>query len=95
MTVEAKPERFQLRRTKGWRLPENTVSVARPGKWGNPYNVADHGRDLAVRNYRRRLESLRAIGALDLTELRGKNLACWCKLDEACHADVLLQLANA
>jgi hypothetical protein len=29
-----------------------------------------------------------------LHELRGKNLACWCKLDEACHADVLLRLAN-
>ena len=27
-------------------------------------------------------------------ELRGKNLACWCPLDQACHADVLLELAN-
>lgn len=26
--------------------------------------------------------------------LRGKNLACFCKLDEPCHADVLLELAN-
>jgi hypothetical protein len=31
---------------------------------------------------------------LDLTELRGKNLACWCPLDQPCHADVLLELAN-
>lgn len=29
------------------------------------------------------------------TELRGKNLACWCHLDRPCHADVLLELANA
>ncbi len=28
-------------------------------------------------------------------ELRGKNLACWCRLDQPCHADVLLELANA
>lgn len=28
------------------------------------------------------------------TELRGKDLACWCKQDEPCHADVLLELAN-
>lgn len=28
-------------------------------------------------------------------ELRGKNLACWCHLDQPCHADVLLELANA
>lgn len=27
--------------------------------------------------------------------LRGLNLACWCKLGEPCHADVLLALANA
>lgn len=29
-----------------------------------------------------------------LHELRGKNLACWCRLDDPCHADVLLELAN-
>ena len=27
-------------------------------------------------------------------ELRGRDLACWCKLGEPCHADVLLELAN-
>lgn len=27
--------------------------------------------------------------------LRGKDLACWCPLDQPCHADVLLQLANS
>ncbi|WP_291655946.1 DUF4326 domain-containing protein [Bosea sp. (in: a-proteobacteria)] len=27
--------------------------------------------------------------------LRGKNLACWCKVGAPCHADVLLELANA
>lgn len=26
--------------------------------------------------------------------LRGKDLACWCRLDQPCHADVLLELAN-
>lgn len=26
--------------------------------------------------------------------LRGKNLACWCKPGEHCHADVLLEIAN-
>lgn len=30
-----------------------------------------------------------------LPKLRGKNLACWCPLDQPCHADVLLELANA
>lgn len=27
-------------------------------------------------------------------DLRGKNLACWCKPDAPCHADVLLEIAN-
>ncbi len=27
-------------------------------------------------------------------ELRGHDLACWCRLDEPCHADVLLRIAN-
>ena len=27
--------------------------------------------------------------------LRGLNLACWCPLDQACHADVLLEVANS
>lgn len=27
--------------------------------------------------------------------LRGKNLACWCPLDQPCHADVLLEIANS
>ena len=30
----------------------------------------------------------------ELAHLRGKNLACWCKPGEPCHADVLLDLAN-
>lgn len=29
------------------------------------------------------------------TELAGKDLACWCPLDQPCHADVLLEVANA
>lgn len=48
----------------------------------------------AVESYRdmprtqRRIDEIR--GAL-----RGKNLACWCPLDQPCHADVLLEIANA
>lgn len=30
----------------------------------------------------------------DISVLRGKSLACWCKPGEPCHADVLLELAN-
>ena len=35
-----------------------------------------------------------ALAAEIRTELAGKDLACWCPLDQPCHADVLLELAN-
>lgn len=35
------PERIQLRRTKGWRLPLNAKHVGRPSRWGNPLRVVD------------------------------------------------------
>lgn len=31
---------------------------------------------------------------LDVTQLTGRDLACWCPLDQPCHADVLLEIAN-
>lgn len=37
----------------------------------------------------------RVAPTLDLSPLQGKNLACWCKPGAPCHADVLLELANA
>jgi hypothetical protein len=138
----SEPRRVQLRRTKGWRKPDNTVVVARPSRWGNQYafgtirglrNLADrytfpdpnaivvmrygrHGhydgtmyggyqsldeaRYAAIDLFRRSL--LAAFADVDggltrdyyLGELRGKNLGCWCPLDQPCHADVLLGLAN-
>lgn len=33
------PVRVQLSRKKGWMMPPNTVSVARPGPWGNPFKI--------------------------------------------------------
>jgi hypothetical protein len=38
-----KPIRIQRKRTKGWRMPENTVYVGRPTKWGNPFRVMEVG----------------------------------------------------
>lgn len=32
---------------------------------------------------------------LPVQQLRGKDLACWCPLDQPCHADVLLEIANS
>jgi hypothetical protein len=113
------PIRVQLSRRKGWRMPENTVSVARPTRWGNPYAVGQPFRKAGASTFyvtdnamAATLFRRAATGKLSADvmyndpqawglyvdrakrELRGKNLACWCALDEPCHADVLLEIAN-
>ena len=70
-------------------MPPDTVSVARPHKWHNPYKVKEYGRERAIALFRQ------WVADKDVSELRGKNLACYCGLEQACHADVLLELANA
>lgn len=97
------PERIQLRRTKGWRKPEGAIVVARPTKWGNPYRI---GEDDQAGNPRTAEEAVRLFRySIDYwwgpeyaervrAELAGRDLACWCPLDQPCHADVLLEVAN-
>ena len=34
------PSRIQRRRVKGWKMPPDTVSVTRPGRFGNPFTPA-------------------------------------------------------
>ena len=36
------PARGQRKRMKGWRKPPGAVCVTRPGRWGNPWEVATH-----------------------------------------------------
>lgn len=125
------PRRIQRQRTKGWKMPANTIYVGRPTRFGNPFLThADErdghgektGRRIEIRSaeeavslYRKWLGKAmrsaefdrkadinsymlyfdRKIICEEIATLRGKNLACWCPLDQPCHADVLLELANA
>lgn len=86
------------------------VVVARPGPWGNPFVVGRHGdAAYCVDLYRALLAGLMRVGrdpdieALSQVrdhvdrhgnELRGKNLACWCRPVAPCHGDVLLEIVN-
>lgn len=89
------PKRIQRKRTKGWRMPEGAVYVGRPTAWGNRFRI-DEGfsRESVIREYREFLNSDWAIIATIQARLRGKDLTCWCPLDQPCHADVLLEIAN-
>ena len=113
------PHRVQRRRTKGYRLPPNTVYVGQGTKWRNPWEVTPHedGRATvtdpisctafesvpaaaahAAGSFRWQLLNHPNVLGFTETEARaelaGKNLACSCPLDQPCHADVLLEIAN-
>jgi hypothetical protein len=115
------PKRIQRKRTKGWKMPPNTIYVGRGSKWGNPFKIYkdkmnspllpygwriyDKGQPLrffsesgaiqqSINQYKKWLKKKIKSGELNISELRGKNLACWCALDKPCHADVLLKIAN-
>lgn len=153
------PERIQLKRTRGFRLPPNTVIVARPSEWGNPFRYRDESSGLVrfgpkhqerfgrewdfegrisgdgnhhdmwfsaddiVETYVRWATRAEIVELYRLTlteptpgmrmawpsakgrflkvtpedvrrDLVGKNLACWCRPSDPCHADVLLEIAN-
>ena len=92
-----RPHRVQFRRTKGWQKPANTVVVCRPSKFGNPYPVEKYGREKAIAMYEEWIQGPEGEPLLQEARqtLLGKNLGCYCSLDERCHADVLLHLVNA
>jgi len=86
------PKRIQRKRTKGWKMPPNCVYVGRPTKWGNPFAVDEYGREEAVALFKHNLTNAQIKAARN--ELRGKDLACFCKIGDLCHADVLLEVSN-
>lgn len=100
------PKRIQRKRTKGWKMPPNTVYVGRPSIWGNPFDMSlGETRMSVLTRYRMWIAGAKNMGNVKLRaevmnrlkagELRNKNLACWCPLDQPCHADKLLEVAHA
>ncbi len=119
-------ERMQLKRTRGWRMPPNTIKVDRTTGYGNPFPIAKgkstsagktsdiwsigtwegpamwfrdtkaEALSVSVAAYREWLHqpAQKKLRDRAMVELHGKNLACWCKAGEPCHADVLLELVD-
>ena len=113
------PKRIRLSRKKGSKLPPKTVNVARPSRFGNPFNWKDslpiysenESKQHAVIDFERWLDGYWSFDPksiypglyenkrqwiLDNLHLiaEADYIACWCKPDEQCHADVLLEIAN-
>ena len=75
-------------------IPTDAIYVGRPSKWGNPFIIGKDGtREEVIAKYADWLDGMVYNGILDLDELMGKNLVCWCS-PLLCHADILLELAN-
>ena len=79
------------------------VYVGRPTKFGNPFKANVMGAGPAITQFREWLKQHRMFMTPEsaeqrdellkgISELKGKNLACFCKISEPCHADVLLEM---
>ena len=89
------PKRIQIRRDRPWQTVPKAIKVDRSTPWGNPYEKGKHGTaEQCVRLYIARYTDDAAFRARVRKELAGKDLACWCKPGDPCHAEVLLRWAN-
>jgi hypothetical protein len=105
MTDTGIPRRVQYRR--GQPKPAGTELVGRPHRFGNPFDWRTLGAHEAVRRYGEWIVNpdsqpircgavLYRPATVDIIQarLRGKDLACYCKPGDPCHADVLIMIAN-
>jgi Domain of unknown function (DUF4326) len=100
------PRRVRMTRRMPWRhlAPDAVIVDRRRGsRWGNPHIVGKpcpvcpgrvHIRAEAVALCRWWLYSTPGLLDHARAKLAGRDLACWCLLDQECHADVLLAAVN-
>lgn len=79
------------------------VYIGRGSRWGNPFTHKQGTKakwivgsvEEAIQKYVEWLSDQEDL-LIDIHELRGKVLGCWCKFkgNELCHGDVLAELAN-
>ena len=70
----------------GWNLQTS--------KWANPYVVGKDGtREEVLEKYVKHL-LINSDLLLELEELRGKTIACFCSTEEDCHGDILINFLN-
>ncbi len=75
-------------------IPKDAIYVGRPSKFGNPFIVGRDGtREQVVSKFKQATLSDQVFIAEVVGELKGKDLVCWCA-PEACHADILMEIAN-
>lgn len=95
------PKRVQRKRLRGWRKPDGAVYAGRPSKWENIHSliqdipnvkrewvIAWFKQDLWAGRLKFTVEDVRR----ELSQV--PYLMCWCKEDEPCHVDILIELVR-
>lgn len=103
------PQRVQMSRKHPWRAEHpDAVIVRDPASGATPFSVMEVGEkypsltaeqchSFAVSEFRTDRHGRHPGYPSDdeiRRELAGRDLACWCSLDEPCHGEVLLEIAN-
>ncbi len=89
-----KTERKQIRRgVRGWRKPEGSVYIVRGTPYGNPFKwlKLPEGKTEAQEKYKEWLPGAIERGEINLEPLRGKVLMCYCKPNDNCHGDIIIE----
>lgn len=95
------PKVLNIRNLPEHKIPEGAVYCGRgnsyfnlpDSKWANHFTVEELGRDGAVSAYNKWFELSAGSSYHDVSELKGKDLVCWCA-PKSCHCDILLKKAN-
>lgn len=82
MTMTTKPAVFN----KKYYAPPHAVYVGRGSPWGNPFIIGEHGTRAEVLSKFK----CEVLPDLDLEELVGRDLVCWC-WPKACHANLIIE----
>jgi len=70
------------------------VYIGRGSIWGCPFIIGVHGtRKQCIEQYKYYIIELINTGKVDISELEGKVLGCYCK-PKACHGDFLCEITN-
>lgn len=76
-------------------VPARSVYIGRGSAFGNPFVIGRDGdRDAVCDKYKEMVASNAVLRARIKSELRGKDLVCFCA-PKRCHGDLLLELANS
>ncbi len=74
-------------------IPKEAVFIGRPSAYGIPFSVKQYGRERCIKLYERWVRSQPMLMQQIRSELKGKDLVCYCS-PKHCHGEVLLKIAN-